>query len=88
MLLKDLAQEEKDAQAEKDVTLILGDLEKELDDFEFQTVLSGEDDSKNAILAIHSGAGGTESQDWAQMLLRMYTRWVERRGLCLRIFES
>ncbi len=79
-LLKDMAEEEKDAQAERDVTAILSELEKELDDFEFQTVLSGEDDSKNAILAIHSGAGGTESQDWAQMLLRMYTRWVERKG--------
>ncbi|MGB2805777.1 MAG: PCRF domain-containing protein, partial [Candidatus Zixiibacteriota bacterium] len=79
-LLKDLVEEEKDAQAERDVTAILSELEKELDDFEFQTVLSGEDDSKNAILAIHSGAGGTESQDWAQMLLRMYTRWVERKG--------
>ena len=63
------------------MTASLQELKKELDEFEFQTVLSGEDDAKNALLAIHSGAGGTESQDWAQMLLRMYTRWVERRGL-------
>jgi peptide chain release factor 2 len=75
-----MAQEENDAQAENEAMASLADLKKEIDDFEFQTVLSGEDDSKNAILAIHSGAGGTESQDWAQMLLRMYTRWVERRG--------
>jgi peptide chain release factor 2 len=79
-LLKNLAEEEKDSQAEKEVAANLDQLKKELDDFEFQTVLSGEDDAKNALLAIHSGAGGTESQDWAQMLLRMYTRWVERRG--------
>jgi peptide chain release factor 2 len=79
-LLKDLAEEEKDAQAEKEASSNLTELKKELDDFEFQVVLSGEDDAKSAILAIHSGAGGTESQDWAQMLLRMYTRWVERKG--------
>jgi peptide chain release factor 2 len=54
-------------------------LEGEIKDFEFSTILSGEDDPKNALLTIHSGAGGTESQDWAQMLLRMYLRWIERR---------
>jgi peptide chain release factor 2 len=55
-------------------------LEEEIEDFEFSTILSGEDDPKNALLAIHSGAGGTESQDWAQMLLRMYLRWIENKG--------
>lgn len=79
-LLKDLAEEEKDTQAEDEAVSNLTELKKELDEFEFQTVLAGEDDAKNAFLAIHSGAGGTESQDWAQMLLRMYTRWVERKG--------
>ena len=48
--------------------------------FEIKVVLSGPHDGKNAILSIHPGAGGTESQDWAQMLMRMYLRWVERRG--------
>lgn len=80
IVLKGLAEEEEDPQAQKEVEASLNELKKELDDFEFKTILSGEDDSKNAILAIHSGAGGTEAQDWAQMLLRMYTRWVERRG--------
>ncbi len=79
-LLKSLAEEEKDPQTEKEVVASLTELKKELDEFEFQTVLSGEDDFKNVLLSIHSGAGGTESQDWAQMLLRMYTRWVERKG--------
>jgi len=79
-LLKSLAEEEKDPQTEKEVVASLIKLKKELDEFEFQTMLSGEDDFKNALLSIHSGAGGTESQDWAQMLLRMYTRWVERKG--------
>jgi peptide chain release factor 2 len=69
------------------VRVNLKELKKELDEFEFLTVLSGEDDSKNAILAIHSGAGGTESQDWAQMLLRMYTRWVERKGFKYEVID-
>jgi peptide chain release factor 2 len=75
-----MAEEEKDAQAEKEVTASLKELKKELGDFEFRTILSAEDDSKNALLSIHSGAGGTEAQDWAQMILRMYARWVEREG--------
>jgi len=79
-LLNSMAQEEDDPQADAEVMASLEQLKKEVDNFEFQAVLSGEDDAKNAILAIHSGAGGTESQDWAQMLLRMYTRWAERRG--------
>ena len=63
------------------------DLAKGLDTYardvqtgEIRTMLSGELDRKNAIVTIHPGAGGTESQDWAEMLLRMYTRWLERRG--------
>jgi len=53
---------------------------RKLDDFEFQSFLSNEEDAKDAILAIHPGAGGTESQDWASMLLRMYLRWAENHG--------
>jgi peptide chain release factor 2 len=79
-LLNQLAAQEEDTQALKEVEKSLADLKKELNDFEFQTLLSGEDDAKSAILSIHPGAGGTESQDWAQMLLRMYLRWVERKG--------
>jgi peptide chain release factor 2 len=79
-VLNELAVQEQDNQALKEVERNLSDLNKELKDFEFQTLLSGEDDAKNAILTIHPGAGGTESQDWAQMLLRMYVRWVERKG--------
>ena len=55
-------------------------LEKLLDDTELVMLLSSEEDSQDAILEIHPGAGGTESQDWAEMLLRMYTRWAARRG--------
>jgi peptide chain release factor 2 len=79
-ILNQLATQEEDAQALEEVEKSVAFLRKELNDFEFQTLLSGEDDAKNAILSIHPGAGGTESQDWAQMLLRMYLRWVERKG--------
>jgi peptide chain release factor 2 len=56
-------------------------LGKDLDEFELKVMLSGPHDAKAAIVSIHPGAGGTESQDWAQMLLRMYLRWCERAGL-------
>src|SRR5256886_297646 len=51
-----------------------------VDRIETETLLSGENDARNAIVTIHPGAGGTESQDWAEMLLRMYLRWAERQG--------
>ena len=58
----------------------LDELQKEVEAAEIRKMLGGEHDSRNAIVAIHPGAGGTESQDWAEMLLRMYLRWFERRG--------
>jgi len=54
---------------------------------ELLTLLSGEHDADNAILAVHAGAGGTDSQDWAEMLLRMYLRWAERRGLTTEVAD-
>ncbi|HEY7855627.1 MAG TPA: peptide chain release factor 2 [Terriglobales bacterium] len=62
-----------------DIRRELDTLRTELDEIETRTLLGGENDELNAILTIHPGAGGTESQDWAEMLLRMYTRWAERR---------
>ncbi len=55
-------------------------VETGLADLEFRNMLSGDDDQKNCVLTIHAGAGGTEAQDWAQMLMRMYLRWCERKG--------
>ena len=78
-ILFELAEEENDESPFSEVSSTLDSLEKEISDFEFQTRLGGADDSKNVILSINAGAGGTESQDWAQMLLRMYVRWIERR---------
>ena len=65
----------------------LEDLAKEVDAGEIKKMLGGEHDRKNAIVTIHPGAGGTESQDWAEMLLRMYLRWAERRGFRRDIIE-
>jgi len=62
-----------------DIRRELDTLRSELEEIETRTLLGGENDVLNAILTIHPGAGGTESQDWAEMLLRMYTRWAERR---------
>jgi peptide chain release factor 2 len=59
-----------------------------LDSLELELAFSGEYDSRNALLAIHAGAGGTESQDWAEMLLRMYLRWAERRGYRTEILDT
>lgn len=60
---------------------------KDFDEFEFTTQLSGPDDARDAILTIHPGAGGTESQDWAEMLFRMYNRWAERRGFKVKLVD-
>jgi peptide chain release factor 2 len=59
-----------------------------LEQLEFQLAFSGEYDERNAILAVHAGAGGTESQDWAEMLMRMYLRWAERHGYEAEVLES
>src|SRR5437764_5959939 len=82
--LRQLAAEEPDAtqraQAEKEVATEYAKLLHQLEEFELRQFLSGENDRANAFLTIHSGAGGTESCDWADMLLRMYQRWIERSG--------
>jgi peptide chain release factor 2 len=64
-----------------------GQIEDDLDKLEFQLMLAGRHDRKNAILAIHAGAGGTDSQDWSEMLLRMYLRWAESRGFKSEVVE-
>ena len=78
--LIDLALAEGEGSLESDVSAEIAQIERQLDDLEFQLAFSGEYDNRNALLAVHSGAGGTESQDWSQILLRMYLRWAERRG--------
>jgi len=77
-LLAEMAREEDDPETAAEVRTGLDSLEKALEKLDFQFLLSGEDDSRGAVVEIHPGAGGTESQDWAQMLMRMYTRYFER----------
>ena len=83
-VLQQLAEEEADAtqrsNAEREVAAEHARLVRKLEDFELRQFLSGPNDRANAFLTIHSGAGGTESCDWADMLLRMYQRWIERNG--------
>lgn len=83
--LMDLAAEGEDVLAELKVEVER--LEQEIKQTEIRTLLSGEHDDTNAIVSIHPGAGGTESQDWAEMLLRMYLRWAERSGYATDILD-
>jgi len=70
-----------------EVRALLERLEHEVLQAETETLLAGENDARNAICTIHPGAGGTESQDWAEMLLRMYVKWTERRGFKTEIID-
>ncbi len=79
-MLVELAQEEEDASLYSEIETTIKELTKELDKWELQKMLGGEYDSSDAILTVNAGAGGTDAQDWAQMLLRMYTRWAESKG--------
>lgn len=78
--LTELLQLEPDEEIAKDILKNTNKLQKEVEKFEITTFLSGKYDSNNTIVTIHPGAGGTESQDWAEMLYRMYTRWANKTG--------
>jgi peptide chain release factor 2 len=80
-LMAEMVLEDEDAEARAEVTAGITDLEAAIEKLDFQFLLSGEEDERGAVLEIHPGAGGTESQDWAQMLLRMYNRYFERHGM-------
>jgi peptide chain release factor 2 len=83
----ELLHENEDEKTLKEFTELLGSLETEIGSLEVASFLSGPHDGCNAILSVHAGAGGTESCDWADMLLRMYTRWAERRGWTVELEE-
>ncbi|MXW18034.1 MAG: peptide chain release factor 2 [Gemmatimonadetes bacterium] len=85
--LSELLQEEEDADLEEEWRQEILSLEEGLARLELRTMLQGEDDHREAMLTIHPGAGGLESQDWAEMLSRMYMRWAERRGFGLKVLD-
>lgn len=86
--LLELASEEDDESIVTDIQADADALAEELDALEFRLLLGGPYDKRNAILAIHAGAGGTDAQDWAQMLLRMYLRWADRRKLKAQVLSQ
>lgn len=85
--LMDLAEETDDEDFVLEIRLALETLEQEVNELYINTLFTGKYDSNNAILSIHAGAGGTEAQDWAEMLYRMYTRFCERQGYAIEILD-
>ncbi len=86
-ILHSLAQEEGDEATGAEAATVLAEVESSLEEAEVRTLLAGEHDEANAIVSVHAGAGGTESCDWAEMLLRLYLRWAERRGFKTELVE-
>jgi peptide chain release factor 2 len=86
-ILMELVEEEDDPDTEREIKRRLASLQAALRELEVRQALNGEHDPGNAIVSIHPGAGGTEAQDWAEMLLRMYLRWAERRGYETEILD-
>ena len=85
--LLELWEETEDESLQAELSSALPSLERAVEELELTSLLSGEYDGNNAILTIHPGAGGTESQDWASMLYRMYTRWAEDRGYQVEVLN-
>ncbi len=86
-VLLELALEENDSDSAKEVEASLGELEAGLSRLEFARLLGGPDDGRGAILAINAGAGGTDAQDWAEILLRQYTRYAERQEYEVKLLD-
>lgn len=83
----ELFEEAEDASLASEIERHIEEISEALDTVEMERMLGGDNDARNAILSIHAGAGGTESQDWAEMLLRMYTRFADRNGYELELLE-
>lgn len=82
-----LAEDEGDESLFDEIEKELEQLDESLSDLEFKSMLSGKDDNRNCIMTIHSGAGGTEAQDWAEMLFRMYLRWGEQNDFKMHLLD-
>jgi peptide chain release factor 2 len=85
--LAELAREENDDSQEPEIAAGIAALQTELDGLELRSLFTGDHDERDAIGVVNSGAGGTDAQDWAEMLLRMFTRWAERRGFTVELDE-
>jgi len=85
--MAELLEGEPDAEMTAELETEVGRLTEAVERFELRTMLRGPDDVRDALLTIHPGAGGTESQDWAEMLMRMYVRWAERQGFGVRVLD-
>lgn len=85
--LNELLNIEPDEELEKQLNALTKTAEKSIEKFEIQTLLSGKYDKNNAIITLHPGAGGTESQDWVEMLYRMYSRWANKNGYTIKELE-
>ena len=88
VILTQLAQEEDDENSLLELTNDLNSLEKEIGKYELQTLLGDKDDKRNAIVAINAGAGGTEAQDWVEMLFRLYLKWAESRKMGISLLDQ
>ena len=86
-ILLELALEESDTDTIEEVSRQVPAIERKIRKLSLDLMLDGQDDRKNSIVSIHAGAGGTEAQDWAEMLFRMYTRWIERKGFKINIID-
>ena len=86
-VLMELCEEEEDGSLLGEIEEELEGLKKNIEQFTMETLLTGEFDGNSAILTIHAGAGGTEAQDWAEMLLRMFTRWAEGKGYSITVLD-
>jgi len=86
-VLEELCSEEQDEDAYREATEKLTEITTKVEELEFKRILGGVDDPRNAIVSINAGAGGTEAQDWADMLLRMYLRYAERSGFATNMVE-
>jgi len=86
--LVSIALKEADTSLREELQSDIDEVASHLDEMELEEAFTGEYDARNAILVVHAGAGGTESQDWAEMLLRMYLRWAERRGYKTEVLDT
>lgn len=86
-VLHELGQEEADDSVEAELASLVSGLERDLSALELRSLFTGEHDDRDAVCEVHAGAGGTDAQDWAEMLMRMYLRWAERRGFEAEVEE-